>query len=79
MRLINATTLMIEEFLNETQIPPFAILSHTWGEEECTFQQMQDPLGSQVSRRKGYLKIQLCCKQALTDGFQWVWIDTYVD
>jgi hypothetical protein len=77
MRLIHATTLEIYEFLNEAQIPPFAILSHTWGEEECTLQQMQDPIASLVSRRKGYKKIQLCCEQALKDGLGWAWIDTY--
>jgi hypothetical protein len=77
MRLIHATTLKIHEFLNEAQIPPFAILSHTWEEEECTLQQMQDPVASLVSQRRGYKKIQLCCKQALKDGYVWAWIDTY--
>jgi hypothetical protein len=77
MRLIHAKTLEILEFLNEAQVPPFAILSHTWEEEECTLQQMQDPVNSLVSQRKGYLKIKLCCKQALKDGLEWAWIDTY--
>lgn len=77
MRLINATTLEVHEFLNETQIPPFAILSHTWEAEECTFQQMQDPAVLKVSKRLGYKKIELCCKQARKDGYQWTWVDTY--
>jgi hypothetical protein len=77
MRLINATTFDIHEFLNEAQIPPFAILSHTWEDDECTLQQMQDPMASLVSRQKGYKKIELCCKQALEDGLEWAWIDTY--
>jgi hypothetical protein len=77
MRLIHTTALDIHEFLNEAQIPPFAILSHTWEEDECTLKEMQDPVASLVSRRKGYRKIQLCCKQALKDGLEWVWIDTY--
>ncbi|KAF2790509.1 HET-domain-containing protein [Melanomma pulvis-pyrius CBS 109.77] len=73
MRLINATTYKVLEFLSDDRIPPFAILSHTWGEEECSLQQMEDP---DVSTRKGYAKIQLCCEQALKDGFQWAWVDT---
>jgi hypothetical protein len=77
MRLIHATTLEIHEFLNESQIPPFAILSHTWEEDECTLQQMEDAVASVVSHRKGFKKIQLCCKQALKDALEWAWIDTY--
>ena len=75
MRLINASTLKIEQFLNEATTPAFAIMSHTWGTDEVTLEQMEDP---DVSRRKGYLKIQFCCKQALEDGLQWAWVDTFV-
>jgi hypothetical protein len=76
MRLINATTRKVHEFLNEYMTPPFAILSHTWEEEECTLQQMEDPKGTKVTKRKGYRKIQLCCEQALKDELLWVWVDT---
>ncbi|KAF7619728.1 hypothetical protein AFLA_001350 [Aspergillus flavus NRRL3357] len=31
MRLLNVHTLLLEEF-NESKAPPYAILSHTWGE-----------------------------------------------
>jgi hypothetical protein len=78
MRLINATTLKVHEFLNEFMIPPFAILSHTWEEEECTLQQMTDAKASRVTKRKGFTKILLCCKQALKDELQWAWVDTQV-
>ncbi|KAH3987156.1 hypothetical protein HBH64_013200 [Parastagonospora nodorum] len=76
MRLINARTLEIVEFLSEGQIPSFVILSHTWEDEECTLQQMRTPDHTEIYRRKGYKKIQSCCKQALKDGFEWAWIDT---
>lgn len=76
MRLINARTLEIVEFLSEGQGPPFVILSHTWEDEECTLQQMQASDDISVVRRKGYKKIQSCCEQALKDGFEWAWIDT---
>ncbi len=37
MRLLSSTTLEIREFLSDQNTPPYAILSHTWGEEEVTF------------------------------------------
>lgn len=73
MRLINATTFKIHEFLSDDSIPPFAILSHTWGNDEVTLQQMDDP---NVSMREGYAKIKLCCAQAVQDKLQWAWVDT---
>ncbi|CAM1500466.1 Fc.00g096280.m01.CDS01 [Cosmosporella sp. VM-42] len=39
MRLINVKTYTITQFFDE--IPPYAILSHTWGEEEVTLQDMR--------------------------------------
>ncbi|KAK5656578.1 hypothetical protein OQA88_4557 [Cercophora sp. LCS_1] len=39
MRLLNATTLRVEEFFND--VPPHAILSHTWGDEEMTLADME--------------------------------------
>lgn len=78
MRLINATTMEIVEFLSEDRIPPFAILSHMWEEDECTLQQLQNAESSLVTERKGYRKIRQCCEQALEDALQWAWVDTYV-
>ena len=40
MRLLNSTTLQLEEF-PENEIPKYAILSHTWGKDEISFQDMQ--------------------------------------
>ncbi len=39
MRLINVKTLEISEFFGD-KIPPYGILSHTWGDEEVSFQEM---------------------------------------
>lgn len=39
MRLINTATLLLEDFTLR-DIPLYAILSHTWGEDEVTFQDM---------------------------------------
>ncbi|KAH7088930.1 heterokaryon incompatibility protein-domain-containing protein [Paraphoma chrysanthemicola] len=72
MRLLNVSTLLVEEF-NQRDVPPYAILSHTWEEEEVSLQDIQS--GSAHSKI-GYAKIQNCCKQAREDGFTHCWIDT---
>ena len=51
MRLINTTTLALSEFFGES-IPEYAILSHTWGEEEVTFQDWSN--ARQATKKKGF-------------------------
>lgn len=46
---------------------------HTWGDEEVSF---QDMLVSGASSKKGYEKIVKCCEIAISDGFEYVWVDT---
>jgi hypothetical protein len=72
MRLLNVNNLYVEEFLGE-QIPPYAILSHTWEDDEVSFAQIHTPDALQM---KGFHKIKLTCKQAAEDGLQYAWIDT---
>lgn len=74
MRLINTRTLKLEEF-NEVNRPPYAILSHTWGDEEITFQQMQGDT-SQLARKAGYQKIVGTCNVALRSNLKYAWVDT---
>src|ERR1700761_6000908 len=40
MRLIQAATLEFENFPTHETVPSYAILSHTWGNQEVTFQEM---------------------------------------
>ena len=56
-------------------IPPYAILSHTWGadKDEVTF---RDVIESTGSTRAGYHKIRFCAKQAAKDGLSYFWVDT---
>ncbi|KAF2730040.1 HET-domain-containing protein, partial [Polyplosphaeria fusca] len=75
MRLVDANTHKVREFIDDDNIPKFAILSHTWGAEEITLQQLQDAYGT-ARERAGFVKISLSCEQALRDGLDWVWIDT---
>jgi hypothetical protein len=73
MRLLSSDSLRLFEFFDEN-IPQYVILSHTWGEDEVTFQDIQNP--EKAKRKKGFRKLEGCCKKAQSDGFQWVWIDT---
>jgi hypothetical protein len=56
-------------------IPPYAILSHTWGavNEEVTFRDMIEGTGKS---KYGYRKIIFCGEQARRDGLQYFWVDT---
>lgn len=71
MWLISAHDLRMESRDPSTQ--SYAVLSHTWGDEEVTFQDFQDP---DKRPMRGYSKIINCAKQAKDDGIDWVWIDT---
>lgn len=74
MRLINTTTLRLHEFADALSTPPYAILSHRWGEHELSFEQYQSG-----ARRNsaGYHKILVICAMAHQRGLQYAWIDTY--
>jgi hypothetical protein len=56
-------------------IPPYAILSHTWGsdDDEVTFRDVTEGTGC---NKIGYQKIRLCGKQAVSDGLKHFWVDT---
>ncbi|KAI1322659.1 heterokaryon incompatibility protein-domain-containing protein [Xylariaceae sp. FL0255] len=54
-------------------IPPYAILSHTWGTEEVTYEDLKHGTGL---RKSGYHKIRFCGEQAERDGFRHFWVDT---
>ncbi|KAK0611748.1 hypothetical protein B0T14DRAFT_540758 [Immersiella caudata] len=63
MWLINTTTLTLKFFLKPP--PRYAILSHVWTDEECSFQEFRS---LETSSNDPAL--------ALNQMFDWVWIDT---
>ncbi|KAH8671533.1 heterokaryon incompatibility protein-domain-containing protein [Xylariales sp. PMI_506] len=70
MWLINCQTLELEEFLQD--VPSYAILSHTWGDEEATFgYDLRAGAG-----KAGAQKIQAACRTALAAGLRYCWVDT---
>jgi ankyrin repeat protein len=56
-------------------IPRYAILSHTWGEdnEEVT---ISDIIGGTGRDKAGFRKIQFCGEQAAKDKLEYFWVDT---
>ncbi|KAG9196073.1 hypothetical protein G6011_01194 [Alternaria panax] len=56
-------------------IPPYAILSHTWGaaNEEVSFRDLTHGTGT---AKAGYRKITFCADQAAHDELEYFWIDT---
>lgn len=77
MRLLNTTQKIAggfetKEFFDDA-LPDYAILSHTWGEEEVSY---HDLTNGDYANMKGYAKIKECCSIARSRNIAWVWIDT---
>jgi hypothetical protein len=78
MRLLrfeeDAGEFSLDEFL-DGPIPPYAILSHTWGvdHEEVTFGDIMEGTGK---GKPGYSKIHFCGEQAAKEGLRYFWVDT---
>ncbi|KAH8819869.1 heterokaryon incompatibility protein-domain-containing protein [Xylogone sp. PMI_703] len=83
MRLIHVKTFKLEEFFNET-IPSYAILSHTWGndDEEVSFRDITEGNIKTISEKDGlkYAWIDTCCidktnsvelGEAINSMFEW--------
>lgn len=91
MRLLNTSTLELREFIGNAT-PKYAILSHTWGDKEATFQdaadfprlrglrgQSQPPASLDDDDNlltPGTRKILDFCDLAQSDGHEWAWVDT---
>lgn len=88
MRLLDCKTLKLEEFY-DSDIPAYAILSHTWEKgQEVTYQDLQalerasnnsssstDAIKT-IKAKTGYDKIVRSAQLALADNWPFVWIDT---
>ncbi|PQE23357.1 hypothetical protein CJF32_00009416 [Rutstroemia sp. NJR-2017a WRK4] len=55
------------------KLPKYAILSHTWGDEEVIFQDMVE---GTAKGKAGYEKLRFCARQAERDNLQYFWVDT---
>ena len=90
MRLINTTTGEFGTFW-DSQRPQYAVLSHTWGDEEISYLDYLVLTSTLPNTTSGFLfallkapradsegirKVRECCKLARSRGFAWLWIDT---
>jgi len=87
MRLLDVNTLEPKEFYGN-RIPPYAILSHTWGDGEIALQELRLVCGSssgldsgndskkQVMQKLGYFKVQAVAELASKHSLKYVWVDT---
>ncbi|KAK4170971.1 hypothetical protein QBC36DRAFT_250422 [Triangularia setosa] len=78
MRLLernDAGGIRLTKDLPSDKIPPYAILSHTWGsdEEEVSYKDLED---DRAVSKLGYNKILFCADQAGRDGLKFFWVDT---
>jgi hypothetical protein len=93
MRLLETTDgrtyRLTEDFRHQSQVPAYAILSHTWEEDqEVTFDDINKDTKSKYmklrsslrlrprSEKRGYKKLRFCAQQAKRDGLQFFWVDT---
>ncbi|KAL8884357.1 MAG: hypothetical protein Q9192_006868 [Flavoplaca navasiana] len=72
MRLIDTLTYEIRE-ISPGNKPTYAILSHTWGNDEYIF---SDRDKSQRRHSAGFEKISRCCALAASQGYEHLWVDT---
>lgn len=64
---------LLSTYFSGEDVPPYAILSHRWGESEVLFEHLVDRTYETYT---GYRKIEFCAKQAAKDQLQYFWIDT---
>ncbi|KAI4608314.1 hypothetical protein J4E83_009116 [Alternaria metachromatica] len=74
-----------EDIIRSEDIPCYAILSHTWGKQEVTFDDLRS-VGSMrdveakneaiAKKREGWDKIRFCAAQAKRDDIDHFWVDT---
>ncbi|KAI1756638.1 heterokaryon incompatibility protein-domain-containing protein [Xylaria castorea] len=59
----------------DNDIPSYAILSHTWGDEEDEIS-MTDIKKNRYRTKAAYLKLKACSFHANAEGLRHIWIDT---
>lgn len=83
MWLLDTTTLILKHFSDDRKAVEarYAILSHTWGDDDECFRDMtRDNLLDYIKRRKtkkkaGFMMIEKACEQARKNGYLHVAID----
>ncbi|RBR22210.1 hypothetical protein FVER53590_25847 [Fusarium verticillioides] len=74
MWLLNTDTLELKEFFDNA-IPPYAILSHKWSDEEVSWYDMRGNHAT-IETKTGYKKISDFCANAKRLGYSYAWMDS---
>ena len=74
MRLVNTTTLQLEEFQGDCP-KPYSILSHTWERDEIAMQQLvqatsDEAAGQKLQEMAGYVKVVKAAELAAAKGYE---------
>jgi hypothetical protein len=74
LRLNNDNSFSLHTF-SKQHVPPYAILSHTWGNdnEEVSYEDIKHKTGS---NKEGYKKLLFCGQQAKSSHLSYFWVDT---
>ena len=85
MRLLDARKLELVD-VRDDDIPHYAILSHTWGDDEVTLQEMRrmeskipqalNKQKQQIADKRGFAKIKSAAAMAVRRGLNYLWVDT---
>jgi hypothetical protein len=78
MRLLEyhstGTLSFTQDYIGDDEIPPYAILSHTWQHgQEVTYNGFNEVSGKS---KAGWDKIRFCAQQAKRDNLHHIWVDT---
>ncbi|KAI4591750.1 hypothetical protein KJ359_012615 [Pestalotiopsis sp. 9143b] len=74
MWLINTETLELESIVDHETVQ-YAILSHTWGDDEVLFSEFHDLQKARL-KKNGFGKIEKTCQLARDRGLRYAWVDT---
>jgi hypothetical protein len=83
MRLLHIATdgrlRWAKECIGNEKVPDYAILSHTWGEQEVIFDDLKNLDSAEdigAESKAGWDKIRFCAQQTKRDGLDHFWVDT---
>jgi hypothetical protein len=83
MRLLHIATdgrlRWAREYVGNEEVPDYAILSHTWGEQEVIFDDLKNLDSTEdigAKSKVGWDKIRFCAQQTKRDGLEYFWVDT---
>ncbi|KAF2729794.1 hypothetical protein EJ04DRAFT_475020, partial [Polyplosphaeria fusca] len=75
MWLLDTTTLRLHEFFGD-RVPPYAILSHAWSDDEVLFHEMQSISLEEIKDQPRYTKVLSFCVVAKAGGLGYGWLDS---